>query len=81
MKEQSLILRQLTRRIGDVSPDLQSQIQALTLDQLEALGEALLDFGHGYVQIVVDDIHDKPKDHLKLDSPIKSKHLKMGFVR
>lgn len=41
---QSLILRQLTRRIGDVSPDLRSQIQSLSLDQLEALGEALLDF-------------------------------------
>ncbi|NJK29045.1 MAG: DUF4351 domain-containing protein, partial [Acaryochloris sp. SU_5_25] len=42
--EQSLILRQLTRRIGDISPELQSQVQALSLDQLEALGEALLDF-------------------------------------
>jgi len=41
---QSLILRQLTRRIGDVSSDLRSQIQALSLYQLEALGEALLDF-------------------------------------
>ena len=41
---QSLILRQLTRRIGDVSPELRSQIQSLSLDQLEALGEALLDF-------------------------------------
>lgn len=41
---QSLILRQLTRRIGDVSPDLRSQIQSLSLDQLETLGEALLDF-------------------------------------
>ncbi len=42
--EQSLILRQLTRRIGDVSPELRSQIQSLSLDQLETLGEALLDF-------------------------------------
>ncbi|NJR56822.1 MAG: DUF4351 domain-containing protein [Acaryochloris sp. CRU_2_0] len=41
---QSLILRLLTRRIGDISPDLQAQIQVLSLDQLEALGEALLDF-------------------------------------
>lgn len=41
---QSLILRQLTRRIGDVAPELRSQIQALSLDQIEALGEALLDF-------------------------------------
>ena len=42
--EQSLILRLLTRRIGDVAPALQTQIRALSLAQLEALGEALLDF-------------------------------------
>ena len=41
---QSLILRQLTRRIGDVAPELRSKIQTLSLTQLEALGEALLDF-------------------------------------
>jgi predicted transposase YdaD len=33
--ERSLILRLLTRRIGDVSADLQAQIQALSLSQLE----------------------------------------------
>ena len=42
--EARLVLRQLTRRIGTVSPELQLQIQAQSLDQLEALGEALLDF-------------------------------------
>jgi hypothetical protein len=42
--EQALILRQLTRRIGSLAPDLQSQVQALSLAQLETLGEALLDF-------------------------------------
>ena len=42
--ERSLILRLLTRRIGDVTPDLRSQIQSLSLPQLESLGEALLDF-------------------------------------
>ncbi|MGR3278681.1 Rpn family recombination-promoting nuclease/putative transposase [Acaryochloris marina NIES-2412] len=41
---QSLILRQLTRRIGGVTPQLRSQIQSLSLDQIESLGEALLDF-------------------------------------
>ena len=41
-ESQTLILRQLTRRIGDVSPALRSQ--ALALAQLESLGEALLDF-------------------------------------
>ncbi len=42
--EARLVLRQLTRRIGEVSLELRSQIQALSLEQLEALGEALLEF-------------------------------------
>ncbi|NCJ06348.1 DUF4351 domain-containing protein [Synechococcales cyanobacterium C] len=42
--EVRLVLRQLTRRIGDISPDVRSQVQALSLAQLESLGEALLDF-------------------------------------
>jgi predicted transposase/invertase (TIGR01784 family) len=41
---QSLILRLLTRRIGDVAPELESQIKSLSLVQIEDLGEALLDF-------------------------------------
>jgi predicted transposase YdaD len=40
----SLILRQLPRRVGELTPALRSQIQALSLPQLESLGEALLDF-------------------------------------
>lgn len=42
--ERLLILRLLTRRFGDIPSDLQAQIQALSLPQLEELGEALLDF-------------------------------------
>jgi predicted transposase YdaD len=42
--ERSLVLRLLARRVGNISPDLQAQIQALSLPQVEALGEALLDF-------------------------------------
>jgi predicted transposase YdaD len=42
--EQSLILRLLSRRIGELSPEMRSQIQALSIFQLESLGEALLDF-------------------------------------
>ena len=41
---QTLILRQLKRRVGNVSIDLEAQIKALPLAQLEELGEALLDF-------------------------------------
>lgn len=42
--EVRLILRLLARRIGEVLPDVQAQIQSLSLVQLEDLGEALLDF-------------------------------------
>lgn len=42
--EKSLILRQLTRRIGSIAPELETQIRNLSLEQLESLGEALLDF-------------------------------------
>jgi predicted transposase/invertase (TIGR01784 family) len=41
---QSLILRQLARRVGTISATLKTQVQALDLPGLEALGEALLDF-------------------------------------
>ena len=40
----ALILRQLPRRIGSVTPQLQEQIRSLSVPQLEDLGEALLDF-------------------------------------
>jgi predicted transposase/invertase (TIGR01784 family) len=40
----SLILRQLTRRIGTISPNSEAKISALSIIQLESLGEALLDF-------------------------------------
>ena len=40
----SLIVRQLTRRFGTVNSQNQEQIQALSINQLEELGEALLDF-------------------------------------
>lgn len=40
----SLVLRLLTRRLGQIAPEMRSQIQQLTVAQLEELGEALLDF-------------------------------------
>jgi Domain of unknown function (DUF4351) len=42
--EARLVLRQLSRRMGGLSPEVRSQIQSLSLPQLESLGEALLDF-------------------------------------
>ncbi|CBN58190.1 MULTISPECIES: DUF4351 domain-containing protein [Kamptonema] len=40
----SLIMRLLTRRLGAIAPELQTQIQSLSLTELEELAEALLDF-------------------------------------
>ena len=37
-------MRLLTHRFGQISPELEEQIRRLSTDQLEALGEALLDF-------------------------------------
>ena len=42
--EQSLVLRQLTRRFGVLPADYQAQIGTLAVAQLDQLGEALLDF-------------------------------------
>lgn len=39
-----MIVRQLTRRCGELSDEHQAQVQALSLMQLEGLGEALIDF-------------------------------------
>jgi predicted transposase/invertase (TIGR01784 family) len=43
-RERSLILRQLTRKVGEIPMTTKSQIEALDLTQLEELGEALLSF-------------------------------------
>ncbi|MEQ8463474.1 DUF4351 domain-containing protein [Coleofasciculus sp. E1-EBD-02] len=42
--EIALIIRQLTRRLGDVDPSLRDRINRLSTEQLEALGVTLLDF-------------------------------------
>ncbi|WP_414550070.1 Rpn family recombination-promoting nuclease/putative transposase [Anabaena sp. CCY 0017] len=42
--ERSLVLRQLTRKVGELPPRMREQVETLTLEQLENLGEALLDF-------------------------------------
>ncbi len=39
-----LVTRMLTRRVGELDRDRQSQVDALALSQLEDLAEALLDF-------------------------------------
>jgi Domain of unknown function (DUF4351) len=42
--EQRLVLRLLTRRFGALPNAVQARISALSVEQLEQLGEALLDF-------------------------------------
>ncbi|WP_414756543.1 DUF4351 domain-containing protein [Anabaena sp. CCY 9910] len=38
------LTRQLTRRLGTIPADIQQQITLLSINQLDALSEALLDF-------------------------------------
>ena len=40
----ALVIRQLTRKLGNVSPMLLAKIEALPLERVESLGEELLDF-------------------------------------
>jgi hypothetical protein len=42
--EQRLIIRLLNRRIGEIEPGLSDRVRELSIEQLENLGEALLDF-------------------------------------
>ncbi|WP_324631555.1 DUF2887 domain-containing protein [Phormidium sp. CCY1219] len=42
--EANLIVRQISRRFGALSPEQISQVRSLSIPQLESLGEALLDF-------------------------------------
>ncbi len=41
---QTLVLRQIQKRVGELPQQVREQVQSLSLEQLEALGEALLDF-------------------------------------
>jgi predicted transposase YdaD len=42
--KQEIVLRQLQRRIGNISTDLEMQVKALSSSQLEQLADALFDF-------------------------------------
>ncbi len=42
--ERALVFKQLTRKLGILSPSLTAKVNALSLEELEGLGEALLDF-------------------------------------
>jgi Domain of unknown function (DUF4351) len=42
--EQELVLRLITRKVGEVPQDLRSSVELLSIDRLEVLAEALIDF-------------------------------------
>ena len=43
--ERKAFLRQLRKRLGNLGPAVETQIEKLSADRLEQLAEALLDFG------------------------------------
>jgi predicted transposase/invertase (TIGR01784 family) len=43
-QERSLVVRQLTKKLGNLTPKIQSRVNSLAIERVEALGEALLDF-------------------------------------
>ncbi|MGB6295623.1 MAG: Rpn family recombination-promoting nuclease/putative transposase [Rivularia sp. (in: cyanobacteria)] len=54
--EKSLILRQLNRRVGELPEDVRQQVEILSLEELENLGEALLDFSSmGDLQVWLEE--------------------------
>jgi predicted transposase YdaD len=56
-ERQALILRLLNRRVGNVSSEVETRVKALSLDRLEELGEALLDFDRMTDLLIWLDIH------------------------
>ncbi|MEM9215650.1 MAG: DUF4351 domain-containing protein [Cyanobacteria bacterium P01_F01_bin.150] len=56
-RAQSLILRLLPRQVGSLSDNIYSQLQQLSLEELEALADALLDFKQ------MDDLIQWLKEH------------------
>jgi hypothetical protein len=43
-REKNLIIRQIKRKLGGINPELEAQVKALNVDDVEVLGEALFDF-------------------------------------
>ncbi len=43
-QEKALVLKLLVRKLGNLSPQVQTRVLALEIERVESLGEALLDF-------------------------------------
>ncbi|MFQ3614036.1 MAG: DUF4351 domain-containing protein, partial [Cyanobacteriota bacterium] len=54
--ESELVIRQLRRKLGEIPLELQIQIRSLSVEQLEVLAEALLDFGS--LEALIDWLED-----------------------
>ena len=44
--ERALTIRLLTKKVGNLSPELLARVSGLSIERVEALAEALLDFKH-----------------------------------
>lgn len=44
IREKELILRLIKRKLGEISSELETQVKALNINDVEVLGEALFDF-------------------------------------
>jgi Domain of unknown function (DUF4351) len=44
--ERALVIKLLTKKVGNLSPELLSRVSSLNIERLEALAEDLLDFKH-----------------------------------
>jgi predicted transposase YdaD len=42
--ERALVNKLLARKLGNIKPEIQAQVNSLTLDRVESLGEDFLDF-------------------------------------
>ena len=43
-QEKALVIRLLNRKLGNLAPAIQTQVNSLNIERVESLGEALLDF-------------------------------------
>ncbi|WP_373542281.1 Rpn family recombination-promoting nuclease/putative transposase [Chamaesiphon sp.] len=43
-QERGLVLKLLNRKLGNIHPEIQARVSSLTIEQIESLGEDLLDF-------------------------------------
>jgi predicted transposase/invertase (TIGR01784 family) len=43
-QERTLVMRLLTRKLGNITPEMQLRVNGLSIEKVESLGEALLDF-------------------------------------